>query len=45
VFTNLFKNSIMFGMLGAGKFDTVADDYTYVTICCAGLLLSRYDRF
>jgi len=23
---------------------TAADNYTYVLICCAGLLMSRYDR-
>ena len=45
VFTTLFTTSLAFGMSVAGKFDTVADNYTYVLICCAGLLLSRYDRF
>lgn len=45
VFTALFTTSLAFGMSVAGKFDTAADNYTYVLICCAGLLLSRYDRF
>ena len=45
VFTALFTTSLAFGMSVAGKFDTAADDYTYVLICCAGLLLSRYDQF
>jgi len=45
VFTTLFTTSLAFGMSVAGKFDTAADNYTYVLICCAGLLLSRYDRF
>jgi len=45
VFTSLFTISLAFGMSVAGKFDTAADNYTYVLICCAGLLLSRYDRF
>lgn len=45
VFAALFTTSLAFGMSVAGKFDTAADDYTYVMICCAGLLLSRYDRF
>ncbi len=44
VFTALFTTSLAFGMSVAGKFDTAADNYTYVLICCAGLLLSRYDR-
>lgn len=45
VFTALFTTSLAFGMSVAGKFDTAADNYAYVLICCAGLLLSRYDRF
>ena len=45
VFTALFTTSLAFGMSVAGKFDTAEDNYTYVLICCAGLLLSRYDRF
>jgi uncharacterized membrane protein YphA (DoxX/SURF4 family) len=45
VFAALFATSLAFGMSVAGKFDTAADNYTYVLICCAGLLLSRYDRF
>lgn len=44
VFTALFTTSLAFGMSVAGKFDTAADNYTYVLIGCAGLLLSRYDR-
>ena len=44
VFTALFTTSLAFGMSVAGRFDTAADNYTYVLICCAGLLLSRYDR-
>ncbi len=44
VFTALFTTSLAFGMSVAGKFDTAADNYTYVLICCAGLLLSRHDR-
>jgi uncharacterized membrane protein YphA (DoxX/SURF4 family) len=44
VFTALFATSLAFGMSVAGKFGTAADDYTYVLICCAGLILSRYDR-
>lgn len=45
VFTAMFATSLAFGMSVAGKFDTAADNYSYVLICCAGLLLSRYDRF
>ncbi len=45
VFTALFTTSLAFGMSVAGKFDTAADNYTYVLICCAGLLVSRYDRW
>ncbi len=44
VFAALFATSLAFGMSVAGKFDTAADNYTYVLICCAGLLLSRHDR-
>jgi uncharacterized membrane protein YphA (DoxX/SURF4 family) len=44
MFTVLFVTSLAFGMSVAGRFDTAADNYTYVLICCAGLLLSRYDR-
>lgn len=44
VFTALFTTSLAFGMAVAGKFDTAASNYTYVLICCVGLLLSRYDR-
>ncbi len=45
VFTALFMTSLAFGMSIAGKFDTAADNYTYVLICCAGLWLSRYDQY
>lgn len=44
VFTALFMTSLAFGMSVVGRFDTAADNYIYVLICCAGLLLSRYDR-
>ncbi len=44
VFTTLFTISLAFGMSVAGKFDTAANNYTYVLICCAGLILSHYDR-
>jgi hypothetical protein len=44
VFTALFATSLAFGMSVAGNFDTAANNYTYVLICCAGLVLSRYDR-
>lgn len=45
IFTTLFTISLAFGMSVAGKFDTAANNYNYVLICCAGLLLSCYDRF
>jgi uncharacterized membrane protein YphA (DoxX/SURF4 family) len=44
VLTALFTTSLAFGMSVAGRFDTAADNYTYVLICCVGLLLSGYDR-
>jgi hypothetical protein len=44
IFTSLFATSLAFGMSVAGEFDTAANNYNYVLICCAGLLLSRYDR-
>ncbi len=44
VLTALFMTSLAFGMSVAGQFDTAANNYTYVLICCAGLWLSRYDR-
>jgi len=45
MFTALFVTTLAFGMSVAGKFDTAANNYNYVLICCAGLLLSRFDRF
>ena len=45
VFTTLFTISLAFGMSVAGNFDTAANNYNYALICCAGLLLSHYDRF
>ncbi|MFH1418832.1 MAG: MauE/DoxX family redox-associated membrane protein [Planctomycetota bacterium] len=44
VFAALFTASLAFGMSVAGKFNTAADNYTYVLNCCAGLLRSRCDR-
>jgi len=45
VFTALFMTSLAFGMSVAGQFDTAANNYTYVLICCVGLWLSHYDRW
>ena len=44
VFTSLFMISLAFGMSVAGEYDSAANNYTYVLICCVGLLLSPYDR-
>lgn len=44
VFTALFTTSLAFGMAVAGEFDTAANNYTYVLMCCVGLLVSHYDR-
>lgn len=44
IFTTLFMTSLAFGMSVAGEFASAANNYTYVLICCVGLLLSPYDR-
>jgi uncharacterized membrane protein YphA (DoxX/SURF4 family) len=44
LFTTLFATSLAFGMSVAGNFDTAANNYNYVLVCCVGLLLSRFDR-
>jgi len=44
VCTALFATSLAFGMSVAGNFNTAADNYTCVLICCVGLLLSPHDR-
>jgi uncharacterized membrane protein YphA (DoxX/SURF4 family) len=45
VFTCLMMISLAFGMAVAKNYDTAANNFNYVLICCAGLYFSRYDRY